>query len=83
MSATGVQLELRDLDGEQHLAVADVTSMLRSFGSIWQGWAAAGHADLDPYTVGRLGSALGDFADQLDVEAIARTTGPAEGQAAR
>ncbi|WP_051743016.1 hypothetical protein [Kitasatospora sp. MBT66] len=83
MSATGVQLELRDLDGEQHLAVADVTAMLRSFSHIWQGWAATGHADLDPYTVGLLGSALGDFADQLDVEAIVRTTGPADGEAVR
>ena len=73
MTATGVQLELRDLDGEQHLAVSDITAMLRSFGSIWQGWATTGHADLDPYTVGLLGSALADFADQLDVEAIART----------
>ncbi|GGV45712.1 hypothetical protein GCM10010495_74140 [Kitasatospora herbaricolor] len=73
MTATGVQLGLRNLDGKQHLAVADVTAMLRSFSSIWQGWAATGHADLDPHTVGLLGSALADFADQLDVEAIART----------
>ncbi len=74
MTATGVPLVLRDVDGEQHLAVADVTAMLRSFSHIWQGWATTGHADLDPHTVGLLGFALGDFADQLDVEAIARTT---------
>ncbi|WP_327071937.1 DUF6213 family protein [Kitasatospora sp. NBC_01302] len=73
MTATGVPLELREMDGEQHLAVADVTAMLRSFSHIWQGWATTGHADLDPYTVGLLGSALGGFADRLDVEAIART----------
>ncbi|MFI6448491.1 DUF6213 family protein [Kitasatospora sp. NPDC050543] len=78
MDAIGVQLELRDLDDEQHLAVADVTAMLRSFSSIWRGWATTGHSDLDPYTVGLLGSALADFADQLDVEAIARTVPAAE-----
>ncbi|MFG2698856.1 hypothetical protein [Kitasatospora sp. NPDC048407] len=48
MAAAGVQLQLYELDGAQHLAVADVTAMLRSFSRSWGGWVDAGHADLDP-----------------------------------
>jgi hypothetical protein len=72
-----VTLPLKEVDGEMYLPAAVVSALLCGFET------ATGEADFDPQTVDSLAEALTGYADQLNVEAIARTTGPVGGGAGR